>query len=176
MLRQCRRFRSNVPGAKRGFSVSRFTQLKAFTALEARNFRLYFFGQCCALTGTWMQRLALTWLVLVLTGSGAKMGLVEFLNQCPVFCARRPFHRRVSRPVRPARRAHGHADRHDPALPGHRLYAVYRHRDVHRDTFPQLFAWHYNRRGHAREASQHNADDRPPEPVAERAFPAIGQF
>lgn len=65
--------------------MSKFTQLKAFTALESRNFRLYFFGQCCALTGTWMQRLALTWLVLVLTGSGAKMGLVEFLNQCPVF-------------------------------------------------------------------------------------------
>ena len=65
--------------------MSKFTQLKAFTALESRNFRLYFFGQCCALTGTWMQRLALTWLVLVLTGSGAKMGLVEFLNQCPIF-------------------------------------------------------------------------------------------
>ena len=62
-----------------------FAQLKAFTALESRNFRLYFFGQCCALTGTWMQRLALTWLVLVLTESGAKMGLVEFLNQCPIF-------------------------------------------------------------------------------------------
>ena len=65
--------------------VPKFTQLKAFTAFEARNFRLYFFGQCFALTGTWMQRLALTWLVLVLTGSGEKMGVVEFLNQCPVF-------------------------------------------------------------------------------------------
>lgn len=32
-----------------------------------------------------MQRVALTWLVLMLTGSGEKMGLVEFLNQCPVF-------------------------------------------------------------------------------------------
>lgn len=65
--------------------MSKFTQLKAFTALESRNFRLYFFGQCFALTGSWMQRLALTWLVLMLTGSGEKMGLVEFLNQCPVF-------------------------------------------------------------------------------------------
>ena len=65
--------------------MSKFTQLKGFIALDSRNFRLYFFGQCCALTGTWMQRLALTWLVLILTGSGAKMGLVEFLNQCPVF-------------------------------------------------------------------------------------------
>jgi hypothetical protein len=32
-----------------------------------------------------MFRVALTWLVLTLTGSGEKMGLVEFLNQCPVF-------------------------------------------------------------------------------------------
>lgn len=65
--------------------MSKFTKLKAFTAFEARNFRLYFFGQCFALTGTWMQRVALTWLVMVLTDSGEKMGLVEFLNQCPVF-------------------------------------------------------------------------------------------
>lgn len=68
-----------------GSFVSKFTKLRAFSAFESRNFRLYFFGQCCALTGTWMQRLALAWLVMVLTGSGAKMGLVEFLNQCPVF-------------------------------------------------------------------------------------------
>ena len=66
--------------------VTKFTQSKAFTALDSRNFRLYFFGQCCALTGSWMQRFAITWLVLVLTESGEKMGLVEFLNQCPVFC------------------------------------------------------------------------------------------
>lgn len=65
--------------------MPKFTQLKAFTAFKARNFRLYFLGQCFALTGTWMQRVALTWLVMVLTGSGEKMGLVELLNQCPVF-------------------------------------------------------------------------------------------
>ncbi|MDL2210622.1 MFS transporter, partial [Desulfovibrio sp. OttesenSCG-928-O18] len=65
--------------------MSKFTKLKAFTAFDSRNFRLYFFGQCFALTGTWMQRVALTWLVMVLTESGEKMGLVEFLNQCPVF-------------------------------------------------------------------------------------------
>jgi len=64
---------------------NKFTRLRAFTALDARNFRLYFFGQCCALTGTWMQRLAMVWLVMILTGSGAKMGLVEFFNQSPAF-------------------------------------------------------------------------------------------
>ena len=57
----------------------------AFAALQSRNFRLYFTGQCFALTGAWMQRLALVWLVLELTGSGGKMGLVELANQCPSF-------------------------------------------------------------------------------------------
>ncbi len=65
--------------------MSKFTQLRAFSALESRNFRRYFFGQCCSLSGTWMQRVALGWLVKELTESGGKMGLVEFLNQCPVF-------------------------------------------------------------------------------------------
>ena len=58
---------------------------KAFAALQSRNFRLYFTGQCFSLTGAWMQRLALVWLVLELTGSGGKMGLVELVNQCPSF-------------------------------------------------------------------------------------------
>lgn len=65
--------------------MPKLTQTKALVALSSRNFRLYFLGQCCALTGTWMQRLAMSWLVLSLTGSGASMGLVEFANQAPVF-------------------------------------------------------------------------------------------
>ena len=65
--------------------MPKLTETKALVALSSRNFRLYFLGQCCALTGTWMQRLAMSWLVLSLTGSGASMGLVEFANQAPVF-------------------------------------------------------------------------------------------
>lgn len=65
--------------------MSKLTETKALVALSSRNFRLYFLGQCCALTGTWMQRLAMSWLVLGLTGSGASIGLVDFANQAPVF-------------------------------------------------------------------------------------------
>ena len=65
--------------------MTKITDLRGFAALSARNFRLYFFGQCCALTGSWMQRVALVWLVMILTESGAKMGMVDFLNQAPAF-------------------------------------------------------------------------------------------
>lgn len=57
---------------------------KAFAALEARNFRIFIFGQSVSLVGTWMQRLAMSWLVLRLTGSGAGLGLIDLSNQAPV--------------------------------------------------------------------------------------------
>ncbi|MCE5201872.1 MAG: MFS transporter [Synergistaceae bacterium] len=57
---------------------------KAFAALGARNFRIFIFGQTVSLIGTWMQRLAMSWLVLRLTGSAAGLGLVELSNQAPI--------------------------------------------------------------------------------------------
>lgn len=65
--------------------MPQISEIRALAALSARNFRLYFFGQCVALTGTWMQRLAMSWLVLEITRSASRMGLVEFVNQAPVF-------------------------------------------------------------------------------------------
>ena len=47
-----------------------------FAALRVRNFRLYFVGQAVSLVGTWMQSVALSWLVLELTHSGTMIGLV----------------------------------------------------------------------------------------------------
>jgi MFS family permease len=44
-------------------------------ALTHRNFRLFFFGQGVSLIGTWMQSLALGWLVLELTNSPFAVGL-----------------------------------------------------------------------------------------------------
>ena len=44
----------------------RFT---TFAALRHRNFQLYYFGQTISLTGSWMQSVAFSWLVLVLTNS-----------------------------------------------------------------------------------------------------------
>lgn len=48
------------------------------------NFRLYLGGQAVSLTGTWMQVVAQSWLVLELTGSGALLGLVAAAQFLPV--------------------------------------------------------------------------------------------
>jgi MFS family permease len=49
-------------------------------ALSHRNFRLFFFGQGISLAGTWMQMLALGWLVLELTNSPFAVGLNSALR------------------------------------------------------------------------------------------------
>lgn len=53
-------------------------------ALRHRNFRLFFMGQLISLTGTWMQQVALGWLVLRLTNSPALLGLVAAASSLPV--------------------------------------------------------------------------------------------
>jgi MFS family permease len=54
-------------------------------ALRHRNFRLFFGGQSISLIGTWMQRVALGWLVYRLTNSPFLLGLVGFAGQIPAF-------------------------------------------------------------------------------------------
>ena len=56
-----------------------------FSSLRSRNYRLYFFGQGFSLIGTWMQNIALSWLVYRLTGSVFLLGLVGFTTQIPTF-------------------------------------------------------------------------------------------
>ena len=56
-----------------------------FTSLHSRNYRLYFFGQGVSLIGTWMQHVALSWLVYRLTGSVFLLGLIGFTSQIPTF-------------------------------------------------------------------------------------------
>jgi MFS family permease len=53
-------------------------------ALQYYNFRLYFFGQAVSLIGTWMQRIAVNWLVYEVTHSAFYLGLVAFAGQVPV--------------------------------------------------------------------------------------------
>jgi MFS family permease len=53
-------------------------------ALRHRNYRLFFIGQLISLTGTWMQSVALGWLVLRLTDSAAMLGLVAAASSLPV--------------------------------------------------------------------------------------------
>jgi MFS family permease len=53
-------------------------------ALAHRNFRLFFFGQGISLIGTWMQAVALGWLVLELTNSAFAVGLNQALRSLGV--------------------------------------------------------------------------------------------
>jgi hypothetical protein len=52
----------------------------ALRALNHRDYRLFFSGQLISLIGTWMQRVARSWLVLELTNSPFKLGLVNALQ------------------------------------------------------------------------------------------------
>ncbi len=54
-------------------------------AFRHRNYRLFFTGQGLSLVGTWMQRLAVSWLVYRLTGSAFLLGLTGFFGQLPLF-------------------------------------------------------------------------------------------
>ena len=57
----------------------------AWRALRHRNFRLFFGGQTISLVGTWMTRIATSWLVYRLTGSALLLGTVSFAGQIPSF-------------------------------------------------------------------------------------------
>jgi len=54
-------------------------------SLKSRNYRLFFIGQSVSLIGTWMQVIALSWLVYDLTDSALLLGLVGFFSQVPSF-------------------------------------------------------------------------------------------
>jgi MFS family permease len=54
-------------------------------ALRNRNYRLFFFGQGISLIGTWMQQLAMSWLVYRLTNSTLLLGIVASSSQIPTF-------------------------------------------------------------------------------------------
>jgi MFS family permease len=54
-------------------------------SLAHRNFRLFVVGQGISLIGTWMQQIAMAWLVYRLTNSAFLLGLVGFAGQIPTF-------------------------------------------------------------------------------------------
>ncbi len=57
----------------------------AVRALGSRNYRLFFIGQSISLIGTWMTRIATSWLVYRLSDSAFLLGLVSFAGQIPAF-------------------------------------------------------------------------------------------
>jgi MFS family permease len=56
-----------------------------FRALSHRNYKLFFSGQGISMIGTWMTRVATSWLVYKLTGSAFLLGAVGFAGQIPSF-------------------------------------------------------------------------------------------
>ncbi len=55
-----------------------------FRSLRVRNFRLFFLGQFTSQAGTWMQSVALIWVVLRLTDNGFALGLATAAQFFPV--------------------------------------------------------------------------------------------
>ena len=53
-------------------------------ALNRRDFRLFWLGQGISVMGSWMQTVGQAWLVLELTGSPFKLGLVSALQFGPL--------------------------------------------------------------------------------------------
>ncbi len=57
---------------------------KTFAAFRHRNYRLFFSGQLVSVIGTWMQQVALGWLVYDLSNSAFTLGAVRFLSAIPI--------------------------------------------------------------------------------------------
>ena len=57
---------------------------RTFRAFESRDFRRVWAGACTSSIGTWMQKLAQSWLVLQLSGSPFLLGLDAFLGEIPI--------------------------------------------------------------------------------------------
>jgi len=64
------------------FTISDRFQI-IFRSLKYRNYRLFFYGQSISLIGTWMQRIAVPWLVYKMTGSTILLGISGFAGQVP---------------------------------------------------------------------------------------------
>lgn len=54
-----------------------------FRSLSYPNFRLHVIGQAISLLGTWMQRVAISWLVYEMTSSVFWLGFVQFISLLP---------------------------------------------------------------------------------------------
>jgi MFS family permease len=58
--------------------------MRALSAFRNLNYRLFYFGQVVSQSGTWMQRVAQSWLVLQLTDSPFALGTVTALQFIPM--------------------------------------------------------------------------------------------
>lgn len=65
------------------FILTAFARMYLFRALTHRNYRLHYIGQGISLLGTWMQRIAVSWLVYRLTDSAFMLGFMAFVSLLP---------------------------------------------------------------------------------------------
>lgn len=63
---------------------ARKTVERTFKSLKVRNFRLFYAGQFISLSGTWMQAVGQSWLVLQLSGSGTAVGVAVAAQFTPM--------------------------------------------------------------------------------------------
>ncbi len=54
-----------------------------FRALKSKNFKLFFIGQIVSLLGSFIQQIALGWLIYTLTNSAVYLGVIGFAGQIP---------------------------------------------------------------------------------------------
>lgn len=73
----------NIP--VRRFLKNFISSSRVLSSLESKNYRLYFTGQSISLIGSWMQSIAMGWLIYRLTGSKFLLGLIGFTGQIPSF-------------------------------------------------------------------------------------------
>jgi len=71
---------ADAPGPPRRF----LRGLSTFESFGHRDYSYFFVGAALSNTGTWMQQVALGWLVYELTRSSSALGVVNFLNGIPV--------------------------------------------------------------------------------------------
>ncbi len=57
---------------------------RTFSAFRHRNYRLFFGGQLVSVIGTWMQQVAMGWLVYQISNSALTLGVVRFLSAIPI--------------------------------------------------------------------------------------------
>jgi MFS family permease len=74
----------NIPEAAASSRPGLLSDLKhMLRAFKYYNYRLFFIGQGVSVIGTWMQMIAMSWLVYKLTGSATLLGLVAFVTRVP---------------------------------------------------------------------------------------------
>ena len=67
----------------RGLNIAPGTLKNIFRALKYPNYRLFYYGQSISLIGTWVQNIAMGWLIYRLSGSALLLGTVAFAQQIP---------------------------------------------------------------------------------------------